>query len=298
MARPTWRGAISFGLVSVPVQLYTAVRNHDVRFRQLHRETKRPVRQKRVDPETGDEVPYDDVVKGYEVADGRYVVVEPDELAELDPKASRVIEIHDYVEQQEIDPIHYDRAYYLAPDGETAGKPYRLLAEAMQRSDKVAIARFVMRGREHLAAVRARDGMLVLSTMHYADEVADPADLAPEVYDFDVEVRDRELAMAEQLIESMTTGFDPSSYHDEHRARVVEYLEAKAAGEQFELPTEEREGGEVIDLLAALERSLDRARVGDGTDADEGEPGADGSAGRARPRRGRARCRTWPTARR
>jgi DNA end-binding protein Ku len=268
MARPTWRGAISFGLVSVPVQLFTAVRSHDVRFRQLHRETKRPVRQKRVDPETGDEVAYEDIVKGYEVTDGRYIVVEPDELAELDPKASRLIDIQDYVDLAEIDPIHYDRAYYLAPDGETAGKPYKLLAQAMEQAGKVAIAQFVMRGRSYLAAVRARQGMLVLSTMHYSDEVADPAELAPEALDLDgVEVRDRELVMAEQLIESMTTAFDADAYRDLHHERVLEYLEAKAAGDQIEVPSEDRDRGEVIDLMSALERSLDRARAGQGNDA-------------------------------
>jgi DNA end-binding protein Ku len=269
MARPTWRGAISFGLVSVPVQLFTAVRSHDVRFRQLHRETKRPVRQKRVDAETGDEVAYEDIVKGYELGEGRFVVVDTDELAELDPKASRVIDIHDYVDQAQIDPIHYDRAYYLAPDGETAAKPYKLLAAAMERSGKVAIAEFVMRGKSYLAAVRARDGLLLLSTMHYGDEVADPAELAPEALDLDgVEVRDRELVMAEQLIASMVTDFEPDAYRDRHRERLVEYLEAKAAGEQFELPSDDGDGGEVIDLMAALERSLERARGDDGGGAD------------------------------
>jgi DNA end-binding protein Ku len=279
MARPTWRGAISFGLVSVPVQLFTAVRSHDVRFRQLHRDTKRPVRQKRVDSESGEEVAYDDLVKGYEVGEGRFVVVEPDELAELDPKASRLIDIQDYVDQSEIDPIHYDRAYYLAPDGETAAKPYKLLAQAMERAGKVAIAQFVMRGRSYLAAVRARNGMLVLSTMHYNDEVADPADLAPEALELEgVEVRDRELVMAEQLIESMTTQFDADAYRDVHHDRVMEYLEAKAAGEQFELPAEDREGGEVIDLMAALERSLDRTRgAGDG-EADAAAADDDGAS--------------------
>jgi DNA end-binding protein Ku len=282
MARPTWRGAISFGLVSVPVQLFTAVRSHDVRFRQLHRDSKRPVRQKRVDSETGEEVAYDDIVKGYEVGEGRFIVVEPDELADLDPKASRLIDIQDYVDQAEIDPIHYDRAYFLAPDGETAAKPYKLLAQAMEQAGKVAIAQFVMRGRSYLAAVRARDGLLVLSTMHYSDEVADPADLAPEALELEgVEVRDRELVMAEQLIESMTTPFDPDAYRDVHHERVLEYLEAKAAGEQFELPADDREGGEVIDLMAALERSLERARGGDATDAASAEPDADTGAGDA-----------------
>jgi DNA end-binding protein Ku len=267
MAGPTWRGAISFGMVSVPVRLFTAVRSRDIRFRQLHRDTKRPVRQKRVDPETGEEVAYGDIVKGYEVGDARYVVVDPDELEELDPSASRNIEIHDFVEQEEIDPIHYDRAYYLAPDGETAAKPYTLLAQALGRTDKVAIAQFVMRNKEYLAAIRSHDGRLVMSTMHYSDEVTDPAEVAPDAFAVEVDVRPRELEMAEQLIASMTTGFCPTCYRNEHRERVLEYLEAKAAGDQIEVPSEDRDRGEVIDLMSALERSLDRARAGQGNDA-------------------------------
>jgi DNA end-binding protein Ku len=264
MVRPTWRGAISFGLVNVPVQLITAVRSHTVRFRQLHGKTNNPIRQQRVDAETGDVVPFEDIVKGYEVGDERYVVVDPAELSELDPKASRLIDIEDYVDQSEIDPVYYDRAYYLVPDGETAGKPYRLLTEAMERAGRVAIARFVMREKEYLAAIRAKDGMLVLSTMHHHDEVADPADLDTDAFTTDAEVRDREVTMAEQLIASMTTEFDATAYEDRHRARVLEYLEAKADGEQVDLGGEAEDTGEVIDLMEALERSLERARDGGG----------------------------------
>ena len=266
MARPTWRGAISFGLVNVPVQLFTAVRSHDVRFRQLSKHTRHPVKQQRIDAETGEEVAYQDIVKGYEVSDGRFVVVDPDELGELDPTASRLIEILDYVEQREIDPVYYDRAYYLAPDGETAGKPYRLLTEAMESSGKVAVARFVMRDKEYIAAIRAREGMLVLSTMHHYDEVSDPAEIGSDMSSASTEVRPREVEMAEQLIESMTTSFDPERYPDEYRQRVLEYLEAKAEGEQVEIAARKPESGEVIDLMAALERSLDRARGGGGDD--------------------------------
>jgi DNA end-binding protein Ku len=275
MARPTWRGAISFGLVNVPVHLFTAVRPQRTRFRQLHGDTGNPVRQQRVDAETGEEVPYDELVKGYEVADGTFVVVDPAELAELDPTGSRLIEIHDYVDQGEIDPVHYDRAYYLAPDGETAAKPYALLTQAMQRAGKVAIASFVMRNNEYLAAIRAVDGRLVLSTMHYSDEVADPAELSPAVDEMDVELRDREVTMAEQLIEAMTTGFCPTCYRNEHRARVEEYLEVKAREGTVSVATgDDRPTGEVIDLMAALERSLARSQ-------DEGDAGGNGSSGPA-----------------
>lgn len=271
MARATWSGAISFGLVSVPVQLFTAVRSHTVRFTQLHEGTNAPIKQRRVDSETGEEVPYDRIVKGYEVGDGRYVVVDPDELKALDPDASRTIDILDFVDQGQIDPIHYDRAYYLGPNGEAAAKPYRLLVEAMTRTDKVAIANFVMRGRSYLAAIRARGGLLVLSTMHYADEVADPSDLEVVEALEAVEVRDREVTMAEQLIASLERDFDPTVYRDEHRERLEEFLDAKASGQQIELPEPSEERGDVVDLVAALERSLDRARGGEGRASTVGE---------------------------
>lgn len=266
MARPVWRGAISFGLVTVPVGLYTAVRSKDVRFRQLHAATNAPVKQRRVDAETGDEVAYEDIVKGYEVTDGHYVVIDPEELAELDPAASRSIEILDYVDQDQIDPLHYDRPYHLGPDGEHAAKPYRLLTDAMEAAGKVAIARFVMRDKEHLAALRARNGRLVLSTMHFADELVNPAELGIDEALGGVTANEREVAMAEQLIESMATDFDPDEYRDEHRERLLAFLEAKAEGSQVEIDEEDdTDTGEVIDLMTALERSLDRARDGGGS---------------------------------
>jgi len=283
MARATWSGSISFGLVSVPVQLFTAVRSHSVHFTQLNRETGNRVRVKRVDEQTGAEVEYRDIVKGYEVADEQYVVVEPEELDELDPDASRLIDIEDFVDLREIDPIYYDRAYYLMPSSDAAAKPYRLLAEAMEQADKVAVARFVMRNKEYLAAVRARDGLLLLSTMHYADEVADPADLDATDTLGQVEVSKRELAMAEQLIDSLVAGFDPSKYHDEYQQRVTDFLEAKAEGQDIEIVAPERDTGGVIDLMAALEQSLDRAKQdraggGKGSRAGKGSAGGTGAA--------------------
>lgn len=281
MARPTWRGAISFGLVNVPVALYTAVRPQRLRFRQLHAETGNPVRQRRVDAETGKEVAYDELVKGYEVDDGTYVIVDPAELAALDPSGSRLIEIHDFVAQSAIDPVLYDRAYYLGPDGETAGKPYVLLTEAMQRADRVAIASFVMRGNEYLAAIRAVDGRLVLSTMHYSDEVADPSEAGPDLDELDVSLNDRELGMAESLIDSMTTEFCPPCYRNEHRARVEEFLQAKAQDGELSVTDPDKGGGEVVDLMAALERSLAQAGESGG-----GREDSSGDAGGSRRRRG------------
>jgi DNA end-binding protein Ku len=258
MARPTWSGSISFGLVSVPVELYTVVRTRTIRFKQLHRETKAPVKQKRVDSRTGEEVPYSQIVKGYEIGDGRMVVADPKELEELDPDASRLICIHAFVEHDQIDPVFYDRPYYLAPDGEAANKPYRLLSEAMERTGKVAIATFVMRNREHLAAMRAREGRLVLSTMHYDDEVADPGELNLDLGG-GAELSEPEVGMAVQLIEALLTDFDASDYHDEHRQRVIEYLEAKSEGRSIEMPDEGDGGSNVVDLMAALEQSLSRS---------------------------------------
>ena len=261
MARPTWSGAVSFGLVTVPVELYTAVRPQTVRFRQLSRQTQAPVRQRLVDASTGEEVARDDIVKGYELEDGRFVVVEPQELEELRPEASRLIRIQAYVEQSDIDPVFYDRAYYLAPDGEVARRPYQLLTAAMSQTGQVAVATFVMRNREHLAIIRARGGVLVLSTMHHAAEVMQPADLDLDL-DRGASPDDRELAMAEQLIGSMRDDFDPEAFPDRHQAKVLEYLEAKGEGRSVEVETGRADQGNVVDLMAALEQSLERATAG------------------------------------
>jgi DNA end-binding protein Ku len=283
MPRPTWKGSISFGLVNVPVQLFTAVRSQDIRFRQLHGKTHARVRQQRIDVETGEEVAYDELVKGYETADGSYVVVDPEELRQLDPEASELIDIHDFVDLADIDPIYYDRPYYLAPDGKAAAKPYRLLTDAMMREGKVAIATFVMRNKEHLAAIRARDDLLLLSTMNHADEVVDPADLDIPAITGDVEVRDREVEMARRLIDSLVTDFAPDAYEDGYRKRLVEFLEAKAEGQEVEMPAVERDRGGVIDLTAALEASLERASGGDdgrrSPEASEASGSGAGSAG-------------------
>ncbi|MBW3658960.1 MAG: Ku protein [Actinobacteria bacterium] len=271
MPRSMWSGAISFGLVSVPVKLYPATSSHDIRFTQLHRDTGARVRQKRVDEQTGEEVAYEDIVKGYEVGAGRYVLVERDELESLDPEASRTIDIRDFVDRADIDPLYYDRPYYLTPAGRTAGKAYRLLVEAMEKADKVAIASFVMRTKEYLVALRATDGHLVANTMNYADEIRPVEDLNELEFAADVEVNERELDMAERLIESLATAFDPAQYEDRHHERVVSFLEQKAEGRDVAIPEPATDDGDVIDLMAALERSLsagkDAAASGAGTEA-------------------------------
>ena len=259
MPRAIWSGAISFGLVSVPVKLYSAVSRKTVRFNQLDSETNTRVRQKRVNAE-GEEVPYDQIVKGYEIAKDSYVIVTDDELASLSPKATRMIDISDFVDESEIDPIFYDSAYYLAPE-ELARKSYALLAEAMEDAGRVAIASFVMRTKQYLVAIRPSNGALMMSTMVYADEVVAVDDI-PGLEDLDeFEATEAELAMASQLIDSLTADFEPERYEDTYRQEVLDLLEAKASGEitAIEAPAAAEDDG-VVDLLAALEASVSAAK--------------------------------------
>jgi DNA end-binding protein Ku len=260
MARAIWSGSISFGLVNIPVKLYSAVSRKTVSFNQIDRRTGARVKQKRVSAVDGSEVSYDDIVKGYELASGEYVTVTDEELAALDPEAGRLIDILEFVDLVDIDPLLYDSAYYLVPDEATA-KPYKLLATAMEQTGKVGIARFVMRTKQYLAAVRPKDGRLLLSTMVYDDEVVRP----DEIGGFDaltrVEVTDKELAMAEQLIASLAEEFEPDKHHDTHRNAVIELIERKAAGETDIVPVATAPSNDkVIDLLAALEASVKAAK--------------------------------------
>jgi len=268
MARSIWSGAISFGLVNVPVKLYSAVSRKTVRFNQLNGKTGNRIQQKRVDPETGDEVNYEDIVKGYELTRDRYVIITPEELETLDPEKTRSIDIEDFVDESEIDPIFYDHPYYLVPD-KGAAKAYGLLLNAMADADKVAIARVVIRSKEQLVAIRPhRDGeLLVMETMVFADEVVgtEAIDDLPESKD--LKVSDRELKMARQLIESLTDTFDPSKYKDEYREKVLELIEAKADGQEITVAPAAEEPAKVPDLMAALEASLAAVRSGD----DDGE---------------------------
>ncbi len=260
MPRAIWSGAISFGLVSIPVKLYSAVSRQTVRFNQLDGRTNARVKQKRVSALDGEEVPYEEIVKGYEISKDSYVVVSDDELASLSPKASRTIDISDFVQQSEIDPIFYDSAYYLVPD-ELARKSYALLAEAMEESGHVAIANFVMRTKQYLAAVRPVDGKLMLSTMIYHDEAVDASEI-PGLAELDeIEINDAERTMADQLIESLITEFEPERYEDNFRVQVKELIEKKAAGEitTVEASSAAEDAG-VVDLLAALEASVSAAK--------------------------------------
>ena len=260
MPRAIWNGSISFGLVNIPVKLFNAVSRKSVRFNQLDSTTGARIRQKRVSAEDGREVPYEEIVKGYELSSGNYVIVTDDELASLDPEASRTIEIQEFVDLAEIDPIFYDSAYYLVPDPATV-KPYALLARAMDDAQKVGIATFVMRSKKYLAAVRPQDGRLVLSTMVYADEVNDPVTLS-ELGDVDeVQLSDREMAMAVQLIDSLSAEFDPGRFTDTYREAVLELIERKATGDEEVVAVPAAPAAEkVVDLMAALEASVAEAK--------------------------------------
>ena len=259
MPRAIWSGAISFGLVSVPVKLYTAVSRKSVRFNQIDAKTNSRVKQKRVNAE-GDEVSYEQIVKGYEISKDSYVIVTEDELAALSPKASRMIDITDFVLESQIDPVFYDAAYFLVPD-ELARKSYTLLSRAMEDSGRVAIATFVMRTKQYLVAIRPTDGRLMMSTMVYADELVSPEEI-PGLEELDeIEVSNAEMAMAGQLIESLATDFEPDQYRDSYREQVLDLLEQKASGEiQSIEAAPAAEEAAVVDLLAALEASVNAAK--------------------------------------
>jgi DNA end-binding protein Ku len=258
MPRPVWNGTISFGLVAIPVKLFHAVRKQGVSFNQLDDRTMARIKYKKVSALDGEEVPEEHIVKGYEVSKDRYVLVDPDELEPFIPAATRTVELEEFVDLDEIDPVYYDAAYYVAP-GNTP-KPYVLLARAMEEAGKVGIARFVMRNKQYTAAIRAENGRLVMSTLAYADEVLDPADIDELQGLDDVDVSAKEVKMAESLVESLSATFEPEKYRDEYREQVLDLIKIKASGEELtalEAPTEKPK---VVDLMAALEASVQAAK--------------------------------------
>lgn len=257
MARPIWSGSISFGLVSVPVKLYTAVRKKTIRFHQLHAADGGRIQQKRVCSLDGAEVAYEDLARGYEIAPGRYVMIDPDELDALDPEATQTIDIEDFVALDEIDPVFYDSSYYLVPDARGT-KAYRLLLDAMTASGRVGIARVVMRTKQYLCAVRPVGEALVLTTMNFSDEVVAVEEI--EGLPGPQEASDRELKMAGALIESLTAEWEPERYHDTYRERVLQLIEAKAEGQEIVVAPAAAPSAPVVDLMAALEASLENAR--------------------------------------
>jgi DNA end-binding protein Ku len=264
-----WTGAISFGLVTVPVKLYSAVSRKTVRFHQLNGRTGVRIQQRRVDPSTGDEVAYEDIVKGYELAPDRYVVIEGSELEALDAKKTRTIEIEEFVDLAQVDPIFYDHPYYLAP-GAGGAKPYRLLLDAMRETNRVAIARVVIRSKEQLVAIRPMGDVLAMSTMVFADEVIDPRTIEDIPDADDVAIKEREVDIAKQLVESLATDFEPERFHDTYREEVLALIERKAAGEEIAVqPARDEDSEPVPDLMAALRASLDAVRSKDAEEAEE-----------------------------
>jgi DNA end-binding protein Ku len=256
MARAIWSGSISFGLLNVPVKLYSAVSKKSVSFRELRESDGSRVRHKRVAEADGEEVDYGEIVKGYEIAPDQYVVITRDELEELDPKKTRAIDVLDFVDLDDIDPIYFDHPYYLGPD-KGAERAYALLAKAMEDAHKVAVARFVLRNRESLAALRPMEGVLTMATMRFADEVVSPAEIS-EVLGEEVEQpKKKELDMAKALIDSLTSEFDADQYRDEYREELLALIERKARGESIvSAETEAPKPTKAPDLMAALEESL------------------------------------------
>ena len=292
MPRAIWTGAISFGLVSVPVKLYSAVSRKTVRFHQLHGADGGRIQQKRVCSLDGAEVPYEDVVKGYEIAPDQYVVIEPGELEALDPERTHTIDIEDFVALKDIDPIYYDHPYYLVP-GAGGAKPYRLLLQAMRETGRVGIAKVVLRSKEQLVALRPMGDVLGMATMVFDDEIV-PAERLDELPDAEVTTNDRELAIARQLVESLASDFDPSRYHDTYREEVLALIERKAAGEEIAVaPSPAAAPSQVPDLMSALQASLEQVR---GRTAPAPATGSRSSARKAAPAKdaGGAKARTAP----
>ena len=273
MPRAIWSGTISFGLLNVPVKLYSAVARKQVSFRELRQADGSRIRHKRVAESDGKEVEYEDIVKGYEIGPDQYVVMTREELEELDPKKTRAIEIQDFVDIEAIDPIYFDHPYYLGPD-KASERAYALLAKAMADRGKVAIARFVLRNREHLAAIRSNGAVLAMATMRFADEVVKPDEVDGVIPD-DVEApKKREIDMAGALIDQLTSDFEPDRYRDEYREELLGLIESKARGEKVvESVSEEPKPTKAPDLMTALEESLAAVK---------GEPLAAGSKPKAR----------------
>jgi DNA end-binding protein Ku len=272
--RAIWKGAVSFGLVNVPVRLFAATEEHDIRFHQVHREDGGRIRYKRTCSVCGEEVSYDDIAKGYETSDGQLVILTDEDLEKLPVASGHEIDVVEFVPSEQVDPILFAKSYYLEPDARAA-KPYALLREALIETDRMAVVKIALRQKETLAVLRVRDKVILLQTMLWPDEVRE-ADFSS--LDTEVELRPQELKMAASLVESMAADFDPTEFTDEYQAAVRELIDAKLErGESATLEAEEKpdsgKSGEVIDLLTALQRSVDRARGGE-PHAEAAEPEA------------------------
>jgi DNA end-binding protein Ku len=254
MARALWSGTLSFGLVNVPVQLFSAVRDQDLHFRQLHEKDGAPIETRRFCAKEDEEIPYEEIAHGYDL-DGKQVIVTDDDLAAVAPRKTRTIDISAFVDLADVDPIYFDHPYFLVPAGDAEGarRAYRLLVDAMADSDRVALGRFVLRTKEYLVAVRVRDGLLSLTTMRFHDEVRPTKGIdtgssrkAPK----------KQLDQAVKLIEGLSVDWDPSRYRDEYRKRLLDVIKRKKKGKRITVPEEEETPAPATDLMAALERSL------------------------------------------
>jgi DNA end-binding protein Ku len=251
--RSIWRGTISFGLVSVPVRMFTATESKELRFHFLHKDDLTPIGYDKVRKDTGEHVDPEDIVRGFEVSKGQYVPLEDEDLDRLDVELTKAIDICDFVDLDEIDPVYFRKAYYLLPE-EGAEKPYLLLVRALEETGKVGIAKVVIRNKQHLAALRPVNGTLVLETMYYADEVRKPEKVKAKG-----DLRSAEVDMAKSLVENLSESFDPEKYDDTYRKELLELLRAKAKGKKLPEPQED-EGGEVIDLMQALRESVEKTK--------------------------------------
>jgi len=269
VARTIWKGALSFGLVNIPVGLYPATSDKSIHFNQFEEGTSDRIRYKKVNERTGEEVTQDRIVRGFDLGGGEYVIMSDEELESAEPKKSRQVEITDFVDQKDIDPVYFRSSYYLAPEGAGADKAYALLRHAMSESDKIAIATLVMRNKEYLVAIRPEEDAPALHTMYFADEVRQPGQDLPELPE-DADVSDRELNMAQMLIESMQNDWDPERYHDTHREKVEALIEEKRQGHEIVLQAPAEQPAKVVDLMEALNASI-AAAAGNGSKRAKGE---------------------------
>ncbi|EIE97201.1 non-homologous end joining protein Ku [Saccharomonospora glauca] len=290
MARAIWSGALNFGLVTVPVELYGATQDHTIHFRQFQRGTSDRIRYRRVNERTGEEVPYDEIVKGYDLGGEEYVIIEPRELDEIAPGRSKTIDIDAFVGLEEIDPIYFQKTYWLAPAKEEFGRAYSLLLDALSKTNRVGLARLVMRGKEYIAAVRAGDGVLMLNTLLFPEDIKQPNEVVdlPELG----RAGEREVDMAVNLIESMAEEWNPEDYHDTYTERVMRLIEDKRAGRTITPAEEPREPTRIVDLFEALSRSVEGRRQQSGKPTERDKTSTTEEPRRAKPSRSK---RTEPT---
>ncbi|MFD4676261.1 Ku protein [Lentzea sp. NPDC058450] len=259
MARAIWSGSISFGLVSIPVELYSATEDHTVHFNQFQRGTTDRIRYKRVNERTGREVPYDKIVKGHETKSGEYVLIEPEELDEIAPGRSRTLDIEAFVDANEIDPVHFQKTYWLGPAKQDFARPYQLLAQAMKKTGRAGIAMFVMRGKQYLTAMTEDKGVLAVHTLFFADEIRAPKDVL-DVTPPNRAPRGKELDMAISLVESMADDWRPKDYRDTYTEKINKLIKAKQKGRKVKPEAEPQESTDVVDLMDALQRSVEASR--------------------------------------